>query len=55
MGNSEFMELCTDEESKTWLNLESAILSVLRMDKVLLDAYITMQEELSNVATQEMR
>jgi hypothetical protein len=54
MKDLEFARLCSDNEKRIWVKLESVVLLVLRSDKVFLNAYITVQEQLAAVAAAEL-
>jgi hypothetical protein len=45
-----FVALCTDEENRMWVKLESAILVVLKSDRTFLEAYAELHSALVEVA-----
>jgi hypothetical protein len=49
-----FNELCTDLEKRIWVKLESAVLLVLKADPQFLEAYISLQEQLTEIAVAEL-
>lgn len=55
MRVSAFSNLCSDEENRIWLTLESAILTALQPDRVFLMGYCELQATFSGVAEENIK
>jgi hypothetical protein len=50
-----FTDRCSDLENQTWLRLQGLVLTVLQADPVFLEAFLTLQEQLTVIALDKLR
>jgi hypothetical protein len=50
-----FADLCSDAENRSWLKLESVILSMLNKDTVFLQAFINFEETFAELAKRDIQ
>jgi hypothetical protein len=50
-----FTERYSDLENQKWLRLQSLVLTVLQADPVSLEAFLTLQEQLTVIALDKLR
>jgi hypothetical protein len=50
-----FIERCSDTENQTWLKLQGVVLTALQADAVFLEAFMTLQDQLTAIALSRLR